>query len=238
LHQGPPAYAAPVPTILLIRHGQASFGAADYDVLSPKGREQSDVLAGELAGRRLNVARIVSGSLRRQIETAEPAAAAFGQPVTVDPGWNEYDMDDILANHSSTWARVSRPGDGEQPSLSSEDFQRLLDDALASWIAAGSTGPAAETWPGFGDRVRASLGTASAGLPSGSTALVFTSGGVIAAVCAALMQLPEPTLISFNRVCVNTAITKLVSGRRGITLVSFNEHTYLERRGPSLVTYR
>ena len=38
-------------SILLVRHGQASFGAADYDVLSPTGHEQSRVLGSALAAR-------------------------------------------------------------------------------------------------------------------------------------------------------------------------------------------
>ncbi|EPM78754.1 hypothetical protein A249_34210, partial [Pseudomonas syringae pv. actinidiae ICMP 18804] len=37
-------------SIYLIRHGQASFGADDYDVLSPVGIRQSRVLGAHLAG--------------------------------------------------------------------------------------------------------------------------------------------------------------------------------------------
>ncbi|MCF8967887.1 histidine phosphatase family protein, partial [Pseudomonas carnis] len=36
-------------SIYLIRHGQASFGADDYDVLSPIGVEQAQVLGRHLA---------------------------------------------------------------------------------------------------------------------------------------------------------------------------------------------
>jgi len=41
---------------------------------------------------------------------------------------------------------------------------------------------------------------------------------------------------SFNHVVVNAAITKVVSGRRGVSLISFNEHGHLEP--DQLVTYR
>jgi broad specificity phosphatase PhoE len=75
-------------------------------------------------------------------------------------------------------------------------------------------------------------------LPSGTTGLAFTSGGVIAAVCAMLTGLGAPALIPLNRVMVNGSITKLVSGRRGTTLLTFNEHTFLETATPPLVTYR
>jgi hypothetical protein len=48
----------------------------------------------------------------------------------------------------------------------------------------------------------------------------------------------DPALWSrLNVVCVNTGVTKVVTGRRGATLVSFNEHTHLEGE-PELLTYR
>ena len=65
--------------------------------------------------------------------------------------------------------------------------------------------------------------------------LVCTSGGAIAAVCAALFRAPPESFVAFNRVTVNTGVTKLVRGRGGTTLVSFNEHAHL---APALVTYR
>jgi hypothetical protein len=68
--------------------------------------------------------------------------------------------------------------------------------------------------------------------------LVFTSGGVLAAVCVSLLALPESSFITFNRVTVNTGVTKVIHGRRGSTLVSFNDHGHLERADRSLVTYR
>ncbi len=40
-----------VSRILLVRHGQASWGADDYDQLSPLGDEQSRVLGAALAAR-------------------------------------------------------------------------------------------------------------------------------------------------------------------------------------------
>ena len=38
-----------MPSILLVRHAQASFGAADYDVLSERGHEQVTALVAGLA---------------------------------------------------------------------------------------------------------------------------------------------------------------------------------------------
>jgi broad specificity phosphatase PhoE len=97
---------------------------------------------------------------------------------------------------------------------------------------------ARESWPAFASRITAALGELAAELPSGSTGLVFTSGGVIAALCSAALQYPDQSLIAYNRVAINTGITKLITGRRGLTLVSFNDHGHLEHTTPPLVTYR
>ena len=45
------------------------------------------------------------------------------------------------------------------------------------------------------------------------------------------------TLIRLAPVVVNTSVTRVVTGRRGVTLVSFNEHAHLQEL-PDLLTYR
>jgi broad specificity phosphatase PhoE len=76
----------------------------------------------------------------------------------------------------------------------------------------------------------------ASGLGSGETALVATSGGVIAAVAVLLLGAPHLQFLAFNRVTANGGLTKIVIGRSGTTLVSFNEHDHLDRAG--VVTYR
>ncbi|NER60017.1 histidine phosphatase family protein, partial [Pseudomonas sp. MAFF212428] len=61
-------------SIFLIRHGQASFGADDYDVLSPTGIAQSEALGDYLARLGLRLDRCVAGTLRRQQDTGAPGA--------------------------------------------------------------------------------------------------------------------------------------------------------------------
>ena len=227
-----------MPTVLLIRHGQASFGGSDYDVLSERGREQTTVLAEDVARRGLVVDEVISGPPARQRDTAEPIAAALGCRVTIDPRWDEYSADDVLAHHSTGGARLERPAGSTAPALSSRDFQAVMDPALSDWVEAGEHSRAREPYTTFVPRVTAALADALAGLKSGNSAIVTTSGGVIAAVCVALMDLPAPAFVAFNRVAANTGVTKIVHGRSGTSLVSFNEHAHLERNGRSLITYR
>jgi broad specificity phosphatase PhoE len=232
-------HAPAVPTILLVRHGQASYGADDYDVLSETGLRQAEVLAAEHARRGLTFDVVVSGGLRRQQDTAEVLARATGALVEIDPGWNEYDADDVLTHHARTDIRLDAEPGTAGPAVSSRDFQQLLDGALIDWIAAGEGGGGArEPWPAFDARVRGALERLVTRLGSGQSALVCSSGGVIGGICAALMGMAPTGLVAFNRVAVNTGVARLVSGRQGVTLVSFNEHGHLDGLEPSLRTYR
>jgi len=41
-----------------------------------------------------------------------------------------------------------------------------------------------------------------------------------------------------SKVVVNTSVTKVLDGRRGTNLISFNDHAHLEGVDPDLLTYR
>ncbi len=227
-----------MPTILLLRHAQASFGSADYDVLSARGHEQTAALVQDLECRGLRIARVISGSLARQRDTAGPVAVACGQTLEIDPRLDEYDFDDLLSHHSSSAVRQARPPGAAVPEVTSKAFQDVLEMALENWIAAGASGPAREPWDAFAARTVGSCRELAAELGSGETAVACTSGGVISAVATGLLAVPARTFIALNRVTINTGITTLAHGRSGTTLVSFNEHAHLQRPDGSLLTYR
>src|SRR4051812_13061461 len=174
------AVSRAMPTVLLVRHGQASYGADDYDVLSERGHRQSAAVAQALAARGIRPALVVAGSLRRQRDTAAPVLEAAGVELGVDPAWNEYDSDDVLTHHSDSGVRMDRTdAPADAPQVSSRRFQEILDAALLDWIAAGTDSSADETWPAFVSRATAGLERVVAQLESGQTAVVSTSGGVI-----------------------------------------------------------
>jgi len=57
--------------IHMIRHGQASFGAENYDSLSDLGREQAKILGKSLARHNKVFSAIYQGTLERQTQTTE-----------------------------------------------------------------------------------------------------------------------------------------------------------------------
>ncbi|WP_236788940.1 histidine phosphatase family protein [Amycolatopsis sp. GM8] len=217
--------------IYLIRHGQATFGEADYDRLSPLGIEQGAMVGAELLRRDVRFTEARSGSLVRQRKTAETVLDWLGvkTPADEDPRWNEYDPIDIVGQYGG-----GAPQDAGDP----RGYQAVLDNALDQWIEAGDDSPCAQTWPMFVDRVRGALADLVSLLGKGENAVVFTSGGVIGTLAGHLLGSPEAGLRKLHQVTVNGGITKLVSGRSGVSLVSFNEHSHFDGRTSRMLTYR
>jgi broad specificity phosphatase PhoE len=208
-----------VPAILLIRHGQASFGRENYDELSELGRRQSEIVGRELARRSLRKPIAMCGTLRRQIDTARIALAAAGLEVEpgIDARWDEYDHGSLL-KHFAHSPKTPSPA-------SSPEFQVLLDDALLSWVQEDDHAG----WGAFSGGGLSALDDLIEATGPGRDAVVFTSGGVVAAICAELLAGSAQSVVRLNRMAINTGITKLVSGRSGISLSSYNEYAHLER---------
>ncbi len=94
---------------------------------------------------------------------------------------------------------------------------------------------AVATFDEYSQRIRAALDEIS--LQSGLS-IVVSSAGSIAAASAPLLGVTPTGWPALQRVMVNTSVTKVVRGQRGITLVSFNEHGHLEGVPGIKVTYR
>jgi broad specificity phosphatase PhoE len=214
--------------LLLVRHGQASWGADDYDVLSDLGHEQSRRVGKHLVSLGVTPSRVWSGGLRRHDETVTSAmgAAGWDTEVVTDPGWSEFDHVELVRRFDEATA-----GDPHRPG----DADAFFDAAVARWTAGEHDADYSEPFTVFSRRVDAALRDTLGSLGPGETGVVFTSGGAIAWVAASLWQMGVPQWARINPVLLNTGITKVVTGSRGVNLVSVNEHAHLA--GESL-TYR
>ena len=220
--------------ILLVRHGQASFGADDYDNLSPTGHEQSRVLGAALAARGMSADVVVAGEMKRHAQTAAGVleGAGWSAGVDVDDGWNEFDHLQVLAVHDQP---TTVEGETEKVA-----FQRWFEEATLRWTSGDHDEHYDESFSAFTSRVSTALGRLVDGLPAKGTAVVLTSGGPIAWAAASLLadddRARTDLWLRLNPVSINSGVSTVVCGARGTTLVSFNAHDHLT--SPDLLTYR
>ncbi len=222
--------------VLLVRHGQASFGAEDYDVLSETGFAQSKRLGAWLAAGHVVPTAVLSGAMRRQRDTATAMAEGAGWSLMpeLDEAWDEFD-------HLGVVARGSGGAGSRLPSTTDMDrraFQEAFVAATGRWSGGEHDDEYDESWPAFVTRVTAGLERVCA---RDGVTVVVSSGGPIAVACAALID-PEATPAelprlwnAFNTVCANTGVTRVITGSTGRRMLTFNEHSHLAREQ---VTYR
>jgi broad specificity phosphatase PhoE len=220
-----------VSVLLLVRHGQASWGSADYDRLSPLGERQSRALGVALAARGVRPDLLVRGSMRRHRETAAAAVSGAGWAgdVVEDAGWDEFDHLSTVTG-PVTFAEV----EGE----SYDDRVRRFEQSIERWASGEHDAQYAESFPAFRERVESALRRTLERLEARQSAVVFTSGGPVSWVAASLADGGVPAWSRLSKVVVNSSVTKVLTGRRGTSLISFNDHGHLESAGADLLSYR
>jgi len=227
--------------IYLIRHGQASFGRADYDELSSVGHEQGRILGAALKQRLPRLDAVVSGGMKRHRQTAAACLDAMGLPAEMQEtaGFREYDHDEIITRYEPRYA---------QPEALMQDlaktpeprraFQAMFGRAMERWIGGQHNADYAESWAVFHRRCNAALDGLIAALGASKTALVFTSGGVISAICRELLDLPDLGAYRMNLTLANCGVTKVIYSDKGKYLSTLNEHAHFEGALHKLITYR
>lgn len=218
--------------ILLIRHGQASFGTADYDRLSPLGHEQARALGAALARHDMVPDALFIGTQRRHRETLAGVAPALGlDPAAAEslPGLDEFDTDGLMAAH---FAETGAP---EGLNRDRRAHFRALRDSVQAWQRDAIADPP-ERWPDFEARVRSAL-QRLAGCGA-RRVLVVSSGGPIARIVTEVLEAPAAQMMRLQLQTRNCAVTRLVVGRSGIYLLGFNEMPHVTSAADDrLVTY-
>ncbi|MGH8436175.1 MAG: histidine phosphatase family protein [Pseudomonas sp.] len=234
-------------SIYLIRHGQASFGAADYDVLSELGIRQAEVLGKHLVELDVRFDRCLSGSLLRQQHTARAALAQFSAvglavpEIETDAAFNEFDADavirallpDLLPEEPEALHVLRNAAQNRA------EFQRLFSRLIGRWISSEHDQPGLESWQEFVDKVQAGLERILEQASSKDNVAVFTSGGTITALLRLITGVPSDKAFELNWQIVNTSLNRLRFRGREVALASFNSHVHLQLlKAPELITYR
>ena len=207
--------------IWLIRHGQAGDLMGEYDLLSELGWAQSR-RAGERWRHLGPVHHVITGAMRRHKETEIAFRETFGpMPApTVDAAWNEFDHKAVI--RAARAADLQLDGSGRAAALG------LFVRAMERWACGEHDADYPEPYLAFQGRVIAGLERAAARLGRGETALVFTSGGAISAVCRHLMEAPPRAAFRLNTSLLNTSFTRIRVTGDLLNLASVNVHSHFD----------
>jgi broad specificity phosphatase PhoE len=234
--------------LYLVRHGQASFGAANYDKLSTLGEDQAGRLGAWIKACGVAPDAVASGPPSRQLRTAELAMAIAGGPAPDAflrlEGLGEYDHDEVLYRHRPEYEdRAVLHADLAKEANPRRAFQRIYEQAVARWVAGEHDADYAQTWTAFRAGAVEALRTLT-NRPERSI-WAFTSGGPIAAIVQHLLAIPDSHAFEINWALVNTGVTRLrfsagsAPDGRLASLSYINAFPHLEQAGdPALITYR
>lgn len=236
--------------LFLIRHGQAAAFSADSDRLTELGARQSRVLGEYLVARGARFDEVVTGTLRRQAETARLVGEAFtaaGQPwpqARVDAGWNEYDSGAVMEKLSPALAEQdaqfrekvedtrAHAGTREQ----NRYFQRMFEDLMERWVSGSIGAEGVEPFADFHARVCAARARVLEAEQGGRRVAVFTSGGPIGACVQLAMDAPARMAMQVNWRVMNASITEFTFSKGRLSFDAFNRIPHLDE--PALRSYR
>jgi broad specificity phosphatase PhoE len=210
-------------TLYLVRHGQASFGADDYDQLSDLGRRQSVRLGEYFAERAIRFDGLIAGTLRRHKQTLAGILEGMnhaGEHLSWE-GLNEYDSAAVIA--------TVHPGQLEKPT-SPEMYRhhfRLLRDGLARWMAGDAAPAGMPNYQQFVAGVAGALDHVRA-RHYGQNVLVVTSGGPISTAVGHVLGTPAQATIELNLRIRNTSVTEFAFTPKRHMLVGFNAIPHLD----------
>lgn len=232
--------------LILVRHGQASFGKASYDKLSERGVEQVKILASHWRDTGEEFDHIYSGTLLRQRETAnELLERVKGEPSesVQHPSLNEYNGDPLMRVYLRDHAAADGFDVSQWPIKDPRLFQTVFEAATAKWIKdelePDSSDTEFEYWRHFQDRVHSAMDEIMQRHKSGARVLVSTSGGVIAMAMQRVLQFPDEQVITTNWMVHNSSVTRVKYGRGKMSLTQFNNIAHLENpQLQHMVTYR
>ena len=219
--------------LLVVRHAQASYGGADYDRLSELGHRQAERLGAYLAELHAPFAAVACGRMRRHRETLdaiERAAAARGAGVVEArciAGLDEFDHRDVLAVHAARHPDDPVVVAAQAASPQPREVFLYLRAALAAWARGELDDAVREPWHAFRARVRGAIDELLGLAADHERLLVVTSGGVIAQLAGAALEVPDARVVELNLAIRNSAICEFRAHEGRLALASWNAVPHL-----------
>lgn len=218
--------------LYLVRHGQASFGADNYDELSLLGQQQGQLVGEYFAERKIVFDHVLLGTMNRHRQTVE---AIFNGSTEVASliehrGLNEYDFVALFDGLGDEHHELKL-----QAKESKKDFYKALRQVLLLWMEDRIEGPIPETWSQFQQRVT-DVRRYIQGLKG--RVLAVSSGGVMAAIAQQALEAPREKIISLNLQINNCSYCKYFFNADSFHLATFNSIPYFDKADrQNFITY-
>lgn len=233
--------------LFLIRHGQASFGKANYDALSELGAQQAQVM-GKCLAASIEPTQLICGSLNRQQQTMDNLLAGFESatekklalPIKVNPDFNEFDHENVLEVFNPDFKDRAFMTQHIMAQKNPEKaFHKLYRQAVLQWLDAGSQNEAlTESFDGFYHRINQAIDGIVQNAQRQECIVVVSSAGAISMCLQKVLDISAVKAFELNEMMANTAITRLVFNEVGdVNLSYFNNYQHLTL-GDTKVTYR
>lgn len=210
--------------VYLVRHGQASFGADNYDKLSDVGHQQALWLGEYFRERNQAFDAVWCGDMVRHQETAQGICRGgdYHHEFSVHTGLNEFNFQSVANAFISV-----NPSQAVTANAPREAYYRLLRQAMLAWAAGElDTQGIDETWDHFKHRVTDAL---IAIQQQKGTQLVVSSGGAMAMMMGLMLDYPAASVINVNLQIRNASFAELFVNRERAQLGSFNNIPHLDQ---------
>jgi broad specificity phosphatase PhoE len=208
--------------LILVRHGQASFGAKNYDQLSELGWRQSRRLGDYFSNCGMQFEAVITGTLKRHDETWQGIKESMKSDLQALrlPELNEYDSEAVI--HAVHPNPLPKP---DTPQLYRQHFQ-LMREGLRQWMQGMVTPAGMPSYQDFKRGILSALETVSRQYTG--DVLLVSSGGPISTAVGHLMGTAAETTIELNFHIRNSAISEFKYNTKGHRLISFNHISHLD----------
>ncbi len=234
--------------LYLVRHGQAGTRDA-YDSLSELGKRQARLLGEHFVSQGIRFVSAYVGALLRQQQTAEAVSSAYADAdvffpeVSVDPGWDEFDLGRVY--------REIAPRLGAEDSEFRREYEEMREQVRTSagahgarihrkWLPCdtkvveawlrGRYPYSGETWSQFRERV-AAFRLKMRDTQRRENVAVFTSATPVA-ICAGLsLEISDERVMRLAGVLYNASYTVLRLREEQLRLFTFNAVPHLAALG-------
>lgn len=236
--------------LMVVRHGQASFLAENYDKLSVLGERQARLLGEYWLAHGLRFTHVYYGPAERQIRTGEiiggvyrAAGCHWPQPAS------EADLDEfpaepvvrtflpvLMERHPHLAELVAQFHAATELERKRRFFDRVLREVSQRWLDGEVSDGGIPDWPSFCLRVEKAVLRMIEGAPPSSSIAVFTSAGPMAATARAALQLSHAATLNLTWSPRNASFSEFFFTKDRFSLSTFNTTPHL--RDHELLTYR